>query len=191
MNYLEHITGIINKRIARCLPDNRQMLGIAHLAKRSRETGPEEVWPAVYQGHGESIYAGAEDTYTATVYHRALGVTVAKAATGGYGRKAADDIARHRMTMVVFANRDAIGKSPDELAMHVLQLLPATLASAELPKIVKYVAITATDIILSEEQVFGEEYRNVQYFIKPEHLLMKINYTIEGVLKPNCLNTCT
>ena len=40
-----------------------------------------------------------------------------------------------------------------------------------------------------EEQVFNEEFKNVDYFILPEHALLKCNYTIESTLSKACFKT--
>ena len=186
MKYLDFITGIINEAVTASLPvDNVQILGVAQLVRTERQGRPV-TWPAVYTEKGELTYAGIDDKYAVCAYHRAMSMAN-QFVSGGYGDSIGDMRLTHRMSFVVYAHRDAIGMNADQLALHLHFIIPELVK--ELPRHFKQVRINISDVVLNTEQVFNEEFRNVDFFLGPEHVLLKCNYTIESIINKRCFNT--
>ena len=171
-------------------PAFSQVLGIAQLVTRTRDASEKtDVWPAVYKG-GDCEYAGIDDTYPVVTYHRSLKMTLSRQPKGGYGDDMPDMKMSHAMSLVIFAKKDETICSADSLAMDIQHKFPDQLTGADLPDGLKTVVININDIVLSETQVFGEEYKNVPFFLGPEHILIKVNYTIESTYRKGCSTNC-
>lgn len=191
MKYLDYITGIINEAVAHALPCERaQILGVAQLVRRKEMDGKKPIhWPAVYIGKGELQYAGFDDKYSLCTYHRALNMSVSRAPGPSYGDNVGNMLLSHRMSLVMYANREEIHMNADQLALLMQFAIPEQLTKSQLPQDFARTNINITDVVLNEQQVFNEEFLNVEPFLGPEHVLLKCNYTIESTLNKRCFNT--
>jgi len=188
MIYPDCIIDEIDAAIAGVFPANSQVMGIAQLVTRPKD-GKDTIWPARYKGNGDCDYAGVDDNYPAVTYHRSLNMALSRVGKSGYGDAAQDTRATHNMSLVVYANKDNLDCSGDQLAMRLQQAFPDTIKGKSGTGL-KLVAININSIVLSDTQVFGEEYKNVPPFLGPEHILLKINYSIESTYDKRCFNTC-
>ena len=166
-----------------------QVLGVAQSVRKANEAGRVETFPAVYLGKGEQSYAGFDDKYAVCSYHRALNMSVSVAPGLTYGDNPGNIRLSHRMSLVIMANRDETGLSPDQLALTLQFAIPGKLTKDQMPKDFLSNNIIITDVVLSESQVFAEEFANMENAFGPEHVLLKCNYTIESTLNKRCFNT--
>lgn len=193
MQYLKYIVNRINLGLLGhfdFVPSaKKQICDIAKLAKRERGD-KSQVWPAYWDGE-EYQFAGVDEDYDLIIYHRQLSMTSA-VVPGGYGDSVGHIKNSVKMCMVVFGSHQVIGHSSDELALHIQAMMPGMFKPETLkPTQLRSTSINITDIVLNEEQVFNEEYKSVDYFIKPEHIYFKVNYTIESTFDKNCFNKCS
>lgn len=189
MKYLDYITGVMNEAILDGLPcENAQILGVASLV-RTTKGGKQVTWPATYTGKGEQEFAGIDDKYDVCSYHRALNMSVGAATGATYGDVKTNVRLQHRMSLVIYAHRDKLKMSADQLALMLHFWLPESLTKDERPQDFYSVNINVSDVVLNEEAVFNEEFKNVDFFLGPEHVLLKCNYVIESVLNKRCFNT--
>jgi hypothetical protein len=147
----------------------------------------KETYPSVFDLSGDGKYVGIDDQQSLIIYHRKQTVSVSEDTTHkGYGDNAAGSINVYNLSMIVFFSRKKIGLESDELALFLQRHIPPEPTN----KNFHYLSVTINSVILNSQQVFRTEYSNVDYFLKPEHALIAINYSLEG--KPNlaCFNSC-
>jgi hypothetical protein len=187
---LTAILAILNASIDNWTCGKKQLLQVAQLCKRISQGEKEQVWPAEFSESGEGTYAGVDEDYDLIIYHRAIGMQVSAATTGRFGSEVGDTKNSLQMCMVVYSNRKAQKLSKEELAMKIQAGFPDQLTGKSKPKNIKTLNINITGFVLNEEQVFNEEYKNVDYFLRPENILIKVNYTIESTFSKRCFKTC-
>lgn len=199
MPYLAAIVAEINRELeANLLCDDifrdRQAHGICQgMVRRKSDGEGVEVLPSYVNNEGEAKYVGPDDDYSLIIYHRVNSITVGKAANirpFGDDRPADANVAR--MSLVVFGRRDVLQLSSDALAI-LLQAAMPDAASDALRKELQFVAanINVSDINLNDLQVFREEYQGIEFFLKPEQFLFKVNYTVESAFLKGCFKKCT
>lgn len=194
MNYLETITDLVNKTLTSCFPcENRRVLGLAQAVRvevQQAAGGAQrpKIVPGVYVGNGDVEYSGFDDRYTLCSYHKGLNMTSRRLPGTGYGHEQPRVSLTHNMALVICANVDQIGKPADEMAFEIQLRFPDMLKAHNMPReYVSSVAFNITSITLNAEQVFREEFQNENYFLGPQHALLKVNYTVESVLNKRCM----
>lgn len=194
MKFLNYILDIINDQVSSGLDsDVVKHSSFFRLAQQVKEKkvndDKEKIAPYIYD-KGDFQYSGVDDDKDIIVYHRADNIIATKIARqGGYGDGDNDRLYSVRTSMVVFANRNVFKCTTDELALEISAYMPGLLSKAQSAEArLKQCTITINEIVLNAERVFNEEYKNVDYFIQPEHIYFKINYTIESTLNAKCFN---
>lgn len=163
-----------------------KLFGISEPAPRIDGAGESE-YPQIFDLNGDGTYAGIDDTQPLILYHRKQNLTISQAPGRSYGDNPPGDVNTYAMTMVVFFKRRELQMEGDELAQYIRRNLPGDVSN----KNFHYLSVTVNTVVLNSQQVFRTEYSgNVKYFLKPEHALIAINYTIEGTPKMACFNGC-
>lgn len=153
------------------------------LVTNAYRNGKPELYPVGFSKEGTGVYAGIDDEKPIIIYHKCDRLTPTKR-IAKYGDGKGEMINRYDMRMIIFHSRKALGIEADELYLLLQQVFPETVA------VEPYTSVTLSikNVILNPQQVFRNEYQGVNYFVKPEHSLMQIDYTIESILKPGCFN---
>lgn len=197
MNYFRH-TQMLNKTIydinaalaSNLFSKSQRFAGgrLYGICEQAIKTGSQsEEFPAVFDLDGNGVYAGIDDTFNFILYHRKNGLSITDDVTNpGFGDNVAGSINTYTMTAIVFFNRKRLQMEADEFAIYIQRNFPPNLDNDKF----HYLSAWINSVILNSQQVFGTEYKNVSYFLKPEHCLMAINYTIEGKPKLACFNRC-
>jgi hypothetical protein len=88
--------------------------------------------------------------------------------------------------MTVFYNQKVICLSPDEVALLLISkiIVPANI------QFVKGLFINLDSVSFDKEAIFASEYRALPYNLSAEQQLLRINYTLEGTFRKDCLNIC-
>lgn len=191
MSFIKPIVQTINQQLnAKLLSDNKYadkwIIGIAQSLPVYADKALQLI-PSYVDNNGESIYVGPDDTYDYIAYHRVNSWTPTKANLKSYGDTKAVDANIVRMSYVVFGRRDRLQMSNDELAFLIQMNFNESVDKTLLDSLqLKTCNINITDIILNDLQVFKEEFQGVEFFLKPEQFLFKINYTIESAFIKKC-----
>lgn len=195
MSYLKNIVKFIDDHLTRELLgqkcfSNKKLAGIAQRMTRVSDD-VAMIMPCFVNDDGEGEYVGPDCTYSLMTYHRVNTMTTAPANVRSFGDSQRAEGNRADMSMVVFARRDMLRLSSDDLAIKIQSAFPEALEKEIRLYLKLYAAnISIQNIILSDLQVFREEYENVAYFLKPEQFLLKVNYTIESAFDKGCFTTC-
>lgn len=140
------------------------------------------VFPVTYAKSGEGTYVGIEEK-PVIIYHKCDSMQpqiIAPAYGDGEGKKTN----RYNMHMIVFVDRKKTGNEPDELFLSFQKVFPVNVTVEPYEK----VTTNIKNVILNSQQVFNSEYRGISYFVKPEHALFQVDYTIESIYNPKCFN---
>jgi hypothetical protein len=196
MSYLKKVVefindGLNNGFLNQKLFVNKKVIGIAQLLPR-RENDRLELLPCYVSNSGDAQYVGPDADYDYLGYHRCLGIGVGKASVNtGFGDGKGYDANIVRMSYVVFACKNKIDLSNDEIALFVQANFIESIERELLQKLqLKACNIKVNDIVLNDLQVFNEEFQGVEFFLKPEQFLLKVNYTIESAFDKKCFKNC-
>lgn len=192
MAFLKTIVQFINTQLNTALLSdakysNKSIIEIAQSLPRDAEKGLQ-LLPSYVDNNGEAVYVGPDDDFDYIGYHRVNNWTPAKSATlKAFGDAKSVDVNLVRMSYVVFGRRDKLQLSNDELAFYLQMAFPEALDKSLITSLqLKACNINITDIILNDLQVFQEEFQGIEFFLKPEQFLFKINYTIESAFLKKC-----
>jgi hypothetical protein len=184
---LDTFVGGINDKVAELLDtkDNFLKYQLHRVGTNALRQGTQnQVFPVVFTKKGEGKYIGVDDLKTMIAYHKVNRMDIVVKPRSGYGDGKGKMVNRYSMTMVVFLQRVQTKMEGHEFVLWLESVFPKSLKFPNFDS----VEYTINNVILNEQQVFGAEYKNVQYFVKPEHALMAINYTIESTFKSECFN---
>lgn len=144
-------------------------------------------YPVEFDNDGEGKDLTINSDYDLIIYHKHERIKPGEDVRGSYGAtNKTKNIAY--MSMYVFGRRDMLRLSSDEAALIIQAGMPDTVHCEESQT--GAATIKLTDIILNNKRVFNEEYKNVVYTLKPEHFLIRMDYTIENSFLKSCFNTC-
>lgn len=161
-----------------------KLFGISEQAIRTGDNKQE--YPQIVDLSGDGKYTGIDDTFPLILYHKKQGVAVTIDTAPSYGDNQKGSINRYSLSMIVFFNRTKLKMESDEMALYLQQHFITQPKNDNF----HYLSVTINSVILNSQQVFRTEYVNVNYFLKPEHALMAINYTLEGKPDLACFNRC-
>lgn len=195
MPYLKYIVNYINQTLDQQLLNddcfsNKKVIGLAQSLPKTN--GDKiQLLPSYVDNDGEAQYVGPEDDYDLIIYHRINSIPIGKATNlRAYGDTRQLDANVAKVALVVFGRRDKLKLTNDELAILLQAAMPEA-ATKELLTELQFTStnINLTEIVLNDLQVFQEEFQNVEYFLKPEQFLFKINYQIESAFLKECFKT--
>jgi hypothetical protein len=191
MPYLKHMVGFINTTLEESLLqdacfDNRKVIGLAQIIPRQTREGVQ-LFPSYINNDGEGCDVTPDDSYDLIIYHRVNGILVSKSQMQSFGDDRKADVNTARMCLVAFGRRDRLRMTNDELAILLQASMPDALPK-QLQQDLQFNTglISINDIILNDPQAFQEEFPSMDYFLKPDQFLLKINYSIESSFLKGC-----
>lgn len=187
MKVAELFATLINSHLAdrfsTCAPfAGSRLLGIADNVFRKEREGS---FPVIYDENGEGTYVGVDDIEAMILYHRILNIAFAQD-PASYGDKE-NQRATFTMRMAVYGDRKRLHMTGDELGMFIHTNMPGIIKNV--PNF-GTIIVRTTSIVPNNTQAFNNEYQRVPFFLKPEHMLINVNYTIESKIKKDCFNLC-
>jgi hypothetical protein len=170
------VTGILSKDTKF---SGYKIFGIAELVTAEKQT-----FPSVFLKDG--VYAGIDDRYPVIIYHRVNQVSISEPGFG-YGNVRSNTMqAAFSMVMVVYLDKKVTCITSDEFLLLLLTSIPEGLNVEDFQD----VKIKIGSAVLNQQAVFQNEYKGVQFFLKPESSLLSVSYTIEGRFKKGCFYYC-
>lgn len=191
MQYLAQITKAINDRIrTEVLTDARfqgsQYNGIAILAADG-----ESLRPLITDHYDEDRFISPDDQIPLTIYHRTISITRTdddKRSVGDNQFKKKETAA---MALIAIGSRKLIKLTPEELEAALVSGFPSVIG-AETRKTLNLNACTIkpTTSILDPVAVYAQEYQTKAFELRPNALLIRINYNIESAYNTACFDLC-
>jgi len=156
--------------------------GIATSATKADRAG---MFPVVYDDRGQFKYIGIDDKFPLMMYHRITSM-ITPPDPGSYG-----DGDRMKliagMRAAIYADRERVKIQADELGLFMSNGFPSVIH-----KVPNFgtVAVRIQSIVPDNIAAFQIEYGATPFFLKPEQLLILINYQLETTVKKSCFNIC-
>lgn len=175
MHSIRDIISSLNEKLL--LPKGSDVNGVAELVPRDDITIPEI----------DGKFVGIDDKYPVRIYHRLLSMSSKIQTTTAYGNSAGDIINTYANTMVVFLQHERANLYPDELLLFIQSSMPDFLKANPY----KTIKIIFTGAQMDSQSNWIQEYRGgVDYKLKSDQFLLKINYSIETIFSKGCFNEC-
>ena len=195
MPFLNQQLNLINAHLrSHSLKDKRfqtgRFISLARLAVRN-QGGTLVTMPVELNSRHEAAWVGIDDTYPLVVYHRKLGSQYAAVAKAEYGRGNPKLQETSDMLMVVYGKAQRLQLSASELEAQIVSGFPDNMD----PAAVKDLGLTMMLVSLAQstadsETVFAAEYKNVDFRLAPEDILLSVRYTITTQFNKNCYDFC-
>jgi hypothetical protein len=200
MPFVREIVDYINTTLSdNNLSDSRfsgkQIHGISTLLPRNLSQQATDVVPGFVNEKGDATYVGVDDSYPLVIYHRSLSKQYEPIEGGGYGDRNSDGMETTNMLMTVFARRDQLRLTAEDLLDIIAMGMPDTLPRSFILQYnslgLYFAEVATTGASLDREQAFGDEYKGLAEFpLKPEHIFFTVNYTITTKFKKGCYVPC-
>jgi len=175
MHSVRDIISSLNELIE--LPKGSEVNGVAELVNRDDHTLPEI----------DGKFVGIDDTYPVRLYHRLINMNVSVQAGTAYGNSAGDVKNTYSVAMIVFLQHQRSQLYPDELLILLQNQLPNRIKQNPY----KDIRITLTSAQLDSQTTWLQEYKGaVDYRLKSDQFLFRINYTIETIFTKGCFTKC-
>ena len=160
---IEQINDIIKAKMP---PINSQMFGMAESVVLRKEDA-DVVFPAVVEADGECVHDLLNDAYDCGLYHRLLDKTYAQESAGGFGNHPQLD-ETNNMCLIAYGKRAAIHAGElEKMAVDAIMACGGVVESSTFDRL----------------SVFATEFQGIQFFLRPEIFLFRINYSIRKTSK--------
>lgn len=195
MPFLKEQVNIINTHLrTRSLKDNRfqggRFISLARLAIR-QGTDKQITQPVEMNNNYEAAWVGIDDTYPLIVYHRKLGsaYTTIKQAQFGRGNSTVQETSD--MLMIVYGKWEKIKITSEQLEAQIVASFPDNINPVEFAGLgLSLMQVNLSTSSSDSEVVFANEYRNVDFKLAPEDILISVRYNIVTQFNKNCYDFC-
>jgi len=163
-----------------------QFSGIAELVK-TNEGG--ETQPVIVANNGKSTRIGINDIYPFQIYHRTLSASfeLVSADFGDFRvRKESTS-----MTLVVIADRERLEVTKEQIKTALALGFPLEMDATNKTALSLLTCnITPSSFIMDFNEVYSREFNLANYKIKPQTILIALDYTIETEVNESCIEIC-
>lgn len=196
MPFLKQQIEIINsKLLASVFADKRfggmSLNGLASLAnyKAGEDT---RTAPVIMDKDNEPQFVGLDDTYPATVYHRALGISYNTITNASQFGRNVDKMAQTAdMLLVVYGRFAPLRLTSEQFEALITAGFPDLVEQGLLaPFKLDSMIVTLVGSNLLGAQVYAGEYGGLPVYISAEDILFSVRYRIETTFRKNCFSIC-
>lgn len=92
------------------------------------------------------------------------------------------------MSMVVFATREKVQMSAEDLELFMYLQMPGTLPKAQMPAGIESCFITPSGSDFNQPQLLNREFKLTNNTLEPKAVLFELKYVIECKASKNCIN---
>lgn len=168
----------LNENLARI---GGNFMGLAQTVYRK-----DKIMPGIVNELGEIKYAGIDDIVKLTAYHRINSAQTTQL-KNGKGDAEGDLQSTFQMSLFVYWDIRRLKLMQDEL---LLLLYANFLTEIKGFKDIKRLTISIGQANFSSQDIFAVEFRGGEFKI-PEYLsVMKLDYSIQIIVNPDCLPAC-
>jgi hypothetical protein len=187
MAFLDNIVTAINDKVKESLSafPTAAYYGLAYQLPK-KEGDKVQYIPALIDLRGEAKWLTFDDLRAMNIYHRIVSSAYTQLKQDAYGDGNDYFQQSYDMDMVVMASRKKVQIQPDALEMAIASNMPTK------HKIdgFEYINIASVSANYNARTVFQQEFQNIDYFLKPEHILLSIRYRVELRYRKGCISLC-
>ena len=196
MPFLKQQIDIINTKLREvALADKRfdgsSINGLASLANYQKDDKVLTA-PVIMDGNYEPKWVGLDDTFPATIYHRAIGINYAQINNSSqFGRGVNKLQQTADILMVVFGKYDRLKLTSEQFEALITASFPDEVEQGTIaPYKLDSMLVTLIGSNLVGAQVYGGEYGGLPVYISAEDILFSVRYRIETQFRKNCFAIC-
>ena len=160
---------------------------IAELVKVTTEG---ETIPSIVANDGQATKVVIDDVEVFQVYHRLLGSSY---------ELVGDDFGNYRtrrtiaqMTLVVIANRDRLKLDKEDIILGLSLGMPLELPNIDKTALlIEACNITPNTYLTGPTEAYDREYNITEKLLKPQTMMIALDYTITMDVKEGCVTMCT
>lgn len=200
MPYLKLIVDEINARLLAGVLKypkfaGTKLYGISSPIIRESQKSGSNIVPGIINEKGEIVYTSIDDKYPVSAYHKVNAMTYPVDKADDFGKQGDFKTSKADMSLIVFGLSNKIKMLSYELETLLMSGFPegmgklndkAVLATWQ----IKSLSLITTSSDMNARNIFNTEFPGANYFLKPEHILFKLNYTIESSFNKTCFATC-
>jgi PKD repeat protein len=183
-----HILNVKIHEALNCKTDGGVVYGIAEQTVRKSDTA-QQVFPTVYDNHGNGKDVTVDDNYPFIVYHRLLSKSYQYPQVKSFGNPKEYVQETSEITTLVYAKRQYLKINAEQVESIVKLSVPATLNTVQLSDLdLKSCNILHSSSVLDTQTNFSNEYRGFDTFLSSDEIFISLRFTIETVYKKDCLD---
>lgn len=189
MPFLEAIVNQVNQSIKDNLSSAKFILSARGISKQlPRE---EDGIPAFVDQSGEGSFNAFDDNFSVCIYHRNETTSFETQLNSGFGDS--DDLKREtaNMVLICWADRRRVEVTQEQLAAAIVGSLPFSLGKTFVKdKNMTSALVEAVSIDHVSQNIWGREFKGIEFMLPPESIYFQINYRIETVYDKTCIEIC-
>lgn len=185
---LRPIIEIINDSLKNSFKDipGAAFYGVSELIARKNSDGTATGVPGIISITGEIKYVGFDDKNPLIIYHRAATVSIQERPGSSYGDIRTDQVSTYTNAMFVYADRKSLCMDTTELFEFIQAAFPE---NAKLQPY-KNIVIRIISANFNTQSILRSEYQDTSLKLRPERVLVQINYQIETTFRKQCVARC-
>lgn len=195
MPKIREITSIINTALQDGNFSSRKFqsgkwFDIAYILSRV-EDDKETKFPAIVGNDGEAVSVSFDDTYPIQFYHRILEQLYEDDQIEDFGDEGNTIKEVNEMVLICMGNKSKLGVFQEEISAAIWADMPRKIKHSVLNTLtLQNVIIEPVAVNNNPNEVFNNEYSNVDYNLAPENFMLAIRYKITVLYSKNCFKLC-
>lgn len=193
MPFIKEIVSTINDHLKTNVLKTKQFqtglyAGLAILSNKEIGANKFKTFPVMEVDGGKYEYVGPDDKYPIIIYHKSKNATYTKLKEADNSSFGDDEDLKQtiQMQMVLFGIRPRLGNiTAEDLESTIIANFPNSFVVNN-----KETITTPVSSVLDKKTVFDNEFKNVDLFLREDHIFISINYTIESQFQKGCFNIC-
>lgn len=148
--------------------------------------------PCIVDDNGELKDLTIDDTKSFQVYHKINEISYQEVQPqenfgdeGNWFQETAN------MSLIFIGDRARIKIREEEISAMISLYFPKKLSSIQCQSLKLYQSIISIDSVnINKEQVYNQEYKNIDFILKPNEMMFEIKYKIITTFIKNCIQLC-
>lgn len=185
---IDDIINMINQEFGKTFSAYQSIAiyGITELFTKTNKDNSTYTLPGIPDSKGEIKYVGIDDKYSLIIYHRLGVATQVEQSVSSYGDERSNIITTYNNSLFVYGDRKINCASQSNLLELIQTSLPDTLSISGYKNILTKI----NNANFNTKAIFNSEYSGASSQLKPEKMLIQLNYQIETTASKNCLKRC-
>ncbi len=147
--------------------------------------------PAIVDNEGEGVDVSFNDTYPIQFYHRILNITPEDDLNETFGNPGTTIKETSDMVLICMGDRNKLKVVLEDILSAIWADIPRELKHSDLQSLtLQSVNIIPGEINNNSQEIFNQEFVNVDYALAPENFMCALKYKIVTLYSKNCFQLC-
>lgn len=163
-----------------------KVYGVSELIAKKNQDGSQSNLPGVVSKTGEITYVGYDDKTPLVIYHRLNTASQTEKNGSSFGDDRTDQITTYSNSVYVYADRKMVCADQSDL----LELIQTAIPDSLIVSGYKGIVVRITTVNFNTQSILKTEYQGADAKLRPERMLIQINYQIETTFRKKCAVRC-